>query len=313
MSDQPTTSSPRLWRGLGLGAAALGLAAGPAAALSPSAPPSSGTPPLVWHVQAESGEAGEGGEAAVEAGEQGDAEAGEQGESGAAPAAEVGEAGESGESAAAPAAEGGEAGEAGEAGLAASEDPDATYAARLVFLDAHLRAALAAQQAGLPEDAEDLVGESEGILEELEPEIAARGVTGLSEDGVEALESALEDGGDAQGAFDALSASVQEALAPLPARARFDALLAVTRGAASEQARTAEGPKYLIEAQSYLGTARALADRLAQDGDAAVAEAGSKAAQALADAETQLAADAADTTILPAAAARVELAGLQVR
>ena len=58
---------------------------------------------------------------------------------------------------------------------------------------------------------------------------------------------------------------------------------------------------------------RAMADRLAQDGDAAIAGAGTEAAQALAEAETQLAADTADTTILPAAAARVELAGLQVR
>jgi hypothetical protein len=327
MTDQPSSTSPRLWRGLGLGAAALGLAAGPAAALSPSAPQAPATQPLVWHVQAESGEAGEDGEAAVEAGEQGEAatEAGEQGESGAAPAAEAGEAGEAGaapdaaeageagESAGAPAAEGGEAGEAGEAGLATSDDPDATYAARLVFLDAHLRSALAAERAGLPEEAEDLVGEAEDILEELEPEIATRGATGLTEDGIEALEDALEDGGDAQAAFDALSASVFEALAPLPPRARFDALLALTRGAASEHARASENPKYLVEAQAYLGTARALADLLAQDGDASVADAGTEAAQALAEAETQLAADSADTTILPAAAARVELAGLQVR
>ena len=90
----------------------------------------------------------------------------------------------------------------------------------------------------------------------------------------------------------------------------FDALLAVTRAAAEEHEEAADEPEALIEAQAYLASARALADRLAED--AAVAEAGAAAAQALSEAETQLAESPEDTTILPAAAARVELAGLQV-
>ena len=53
-----------------------------------------------------------------------------------------------------------------------------------------------------------------------------------------------------------------------------------------------------------------MADRLGHD--ATVAEAGQQAA-ALAQAETDLAAQPEDTTILAAAAAQVELAALQVR
>lgn len=301
MSDTP--NQPRLWRTLGLGAAALGIAATPAAALTPAAPADA----LLWQAQAEGGEEGEAGEAG--AGETAGGEAGEAG----ATAEEAGEGGEAGE-----AGEGGESGEAGEAGLVPEDDPDAAFATRLALVDAHLRAAIEAEAAGLSDQSIALAAHPEAeVMEELREDLASRSGTDFS-DQLDAFAQMMGTGAsetDIQAAYGAVAAPLSQAFDALPASARFDALHRIVLGAAEEQEHGLEdgqGEAAALETRGFLATARFIADRLGQDADATVAEAGAEAASALSEAEGQLAEVPDDTTILRAAAAQVELAGLQI-
>ncbi|EYD78135.1 hypothetical protein Rumeso_00266 [Rubellimicrobium mesophilum DSM 19309] len=341
MTDKPTPSSPRLWRGLGLGAAALGLAAGPAAALSPSAPQAPSAQSPLWHVQAESGEQGEAAEAG-EAGEQGEASAesgeadeaaAETGEAGEAPAAEAGEAGESGEAAApAPADQGGEAGEAGESGAMASENPSVAILGALGLIEGHLRMGHELAQAGSADGAATHTGHPRGeVYETLEPLLEAQGLPGFEEE-LETLENAQIGGGtpeEAQAAYDAVLARVnatREAMAATPAD-QFAALSALLQAAAREYASGIQGGavaelEEYQDARGFVAVARDQLQALAGSSDAKVADAASDALAALAETDPLFPAlvpedgaafpgDASE--VLYGAAARVELAGLQVR
>ena len=341
MSDKPTPASPRLWRGLGLGAAALGLAAGPAAALSPTAPRAQSPEPLLWHVQAESGESGEGsaageaGEApSAEAGEQGEqgeaggaGEAGEQGESG--ESAEAGEQGESGEAAAAP--QGGEAGEAGESGAMASDDPAVAILGALGLIEGHLRIGQELAQAGDEVGASIHTGHPGAeIYEGLEPLLEAQDLPGF-EDEIEALEHARMHGGspeEVQAAYDAVMtriAETREALGAEPAD-HFAAMAAMLQAAAREYEAGVQGGaianlEEYQDARGFVAVARDRMQALSGSPDTKVAEAAADALAALAETDAifpALAPEAGATfpadasQVLYGAAARVELAGLQV-
>lgn len=216
---------------------------------------------------------------------------------------------------------GNESGEAGEAGLAQVDDPDSAYAIRLALVDAHLRAALEAQRAGLTDEALGLAGHPEAeVMDDLRPEMEARGVADFS-DALYAYADALADGAadaDLVALYEGLSAQIDAAMRAtgISDRVVYDALLALLKGAALGYGDAAEAfdPVAALEAQGFLAVAAHMAEGLAGSDNDTTRTAGEKAvaeiraaASLLADAETP------DPTILYAAAARIEFAGLRVK
>lgn len=335
--DQSPASSPRLWRALGLGATALGLAADPAAALSPTAPRASNTAlPLIWQAQAESGEAGGKGET-TQAGEANGDAAVESGEAGAVgegtvEAGDVGEGGETAEVSDVGAATGlGEAGEGGEAGALAAENPKVAILTALGLVEGHLWVGLATYRAGQAEEAKThMKHPGDELYADLEPLLTAQGLPGFAEE-LTALAEAVEGGGplaEAEAAYQALRVTIsetREAVAGDDPADRFAAMTAVLRTAGEEYAvgvrhgAIANLHEYQ-DAQGFVQAVRAEAEALTQSRNAAVAGAATDVLTALVETDSAflglspeggLPADGA--AILHGAAARVELAGLSVQ
>jgi hypothetical protein len=329
MSDE-IPRKPRLWRTLGLGAAAVGLATGPAAALNPQ---SAVADPVLWLSQGEAGEngavespeAGEGGEAVAqdeggEAGEGGTAEAGEAG----AALPEAGEQGEAGAAAATATAEAG--GEAGESGVIDAEDPVIGILTGLALVEGHVRSGLEAQELAQTETSRThFAHPAAELYESLEPLLEAQGLPEFEAE-LDTLEDATTDA-DREAAADALMARMSEirtALAATPAQ-RFAALTAITRVAATEyeagvqDGRVVNAEEYQ-DTRGFLAAARAEAEALAQSDDTTVQGAAQDVIAALDEAAAAvpafdtldgLPADAG--AIVASTAARVELAGLRVK
>lgn len=206
--DQSPASSPRLWRALGLGATALGLAADPAAALSPTAPQASNTALLlIWQAQGETTEAGEatGDAATVES-----RETGEAGES-PAKAVKVGKGGEAAEVGDVGTAT--ELGEGGEAGALAAENPKVAILTALGLVEGHLWVGLATYRASQAEEAKThMKHPGDELYADLEPLLTAQGLPGFAEE-LTALAEAVEGGGppaEAEAAYQALHVTISE-------------------------------------------------------------------------------------------------------
>lgn len=220
-----------------------------------------------------------------------------------------------------------EGGEGGEAGAVADLSDDVTYLARLSIVEGHIVASFDLYAKGMVDEAIGLSYHPEAeMMEDVRADIAAHGMPDVTP-AMSAFSGTLERGAtleEAAGALAHVQAAVAAAAAPEADnnRARYDAMIAVIRAAASEYASaTEEGVVGDImayhEAHAFVAVARALAQGLAQTPETKAAA--DKALIALQGADEAFGdmnaatLEARDPAILLGVAARVELVGSAVR
>lgn len=218
-----------------------------------------------------------------------------------------------------------EGGEGGEAGAVADAPADLAFLARLHIVEGHLRGAVSLYHQGHVDEAIGVAYHPEAeMMDEVRADLAARGLADFSPELV-AIGTAMEANASPE-AVDAHLASLEAAIAAAAAadanekRLRADALVLVMRAAASDYAVSIADPAAIdlvpyAEAAGFVMTVRSQAAELAADADPAVAAAGKKMLDAVAEAEALFAAEvvAGDPAVLLAAAARIELAAGAVK
>ena len=220
-----------------------------------------------------------------------------------------------------------EGGEGGEAGAVANATPDVAYLARLSIVEGHLRAALDLYRKGLADDAIGLSYHPEAeMMDDVRADLAARGAADITPAMTE-FSATLERGAplaEAETALAAVQTAIAAAMVPEAdeLRARFDAITAVLRAAASEYASSTEGGTVgdvmaYHEAHAFVATARSLASELAKV--PAAKPAADRALAAMTEADTAFGDmslttyQVSDPAILMAVAAKVELIASSLR
>ena len=220
-----------------------------------------------------------------------------------------------------------EGGEGGEAGAVANATPDVAYLARLSIVEGHLRAALDLYRKGLADDAIGLSYHPEAeLMDDVRADLAARGAADITPAMTE-FSATLERGAplaEADTALAEVQAAIAAAMVPEAdeLRARFDAITAVLRAAASEYASSTEGGTVgdvmaYHEAHAFVATARGLASELAKV--PAAKPAADRALAAMTEADTAFGDmslttyQVSDPAILMAVAAKVELIASSLR
>ncbi|MGB8814578.1 MAG: hypothetical protein WCC57_15480 [Paracoccaceae bacterium] len=222
-----------------------------------------------------------------------------------------------------------EGGEGGEAGAVANVSPDIAYLARLAIVEGHLVAATELYRKGMVDEAVGLSGHPEAeMMDEVRDTLTAHNAPDISP-AMEELTNVMASAapiGDVEAALARVQVAIAAAAAKGDAapRVQIDALIALTRAAASEYAGSIKDGAIddvmaFQEAHGFIEVAKVRAQILAASLDPVVASVGAKtldtlgATAAAFDAIETTAPKPGDATILAAAAARIELAAFAVK
>jgi hypothetical protein len=226
--------------------------------------------------------------------------------------------------------EGGEGGEGGEAGAARPGDEDAAFLADLAYVEGHLRAGVALYEAGAADMAKTHMKHPEDeIYADLRPQLDSRGAEQFDGE-LSELAAAVEGGASVEAtkeAFEEVEHEIEEARERVGGgeAARLKAIVLIVREAAAEynegvkDGKVVETHEYQ-DAWGFLQAAKAMTGELAESPRPEVRDAVAQIEEqfeALAIAFPALVptaeTEAADPSVLFAAAARMELAALTVK